>query len=277
MEKELRLLHDGDIQELNELNLYIYGLVLKERGLKEEAKLIFIEVLQKFPLFWSAWLELSTLLTRSDNHLLSKLPLHWTKNFFIGSFFLDLKQEGDAIEISTHLRNYFPASVYIWGQIAQAAYNSQEYDLALNQFEHLWEIDRYRYENIDLYSNILYIKENCGELANMAYEAFQTNKYRPETCTVVGNYYSLRGDHGKAVLYFKRAIKLDPKFLSAWTLMGHEFLELKNTTAAIESYRTAVDIDPTDFRAWYGLGQTYEILTMYNYACHYFANAALVK
>lgn len=51
-----------------------------------------------------------------------------------------------------------------------------------------------------------------------------------------------------------RAIKLDKKFISAWTLMGHEYLEIKNTSAAIESYRTAVDADPTDFRAWYGLG-----------------------
>jgi anaphase-promoting complex subunit 8 len=76
----------------------------------------------------------------------------------------------------------------------------------------------------------------------------------PESCCVIGNYYSLRGDHHKAVIYFKRAIKLDNKFLSAWTLMGHEYLEMKNTNAAIESYRSAVDIDPKDFRAWYGLG-----------------------
>jgi len=55
-------------------------------------------------------------------------------------------------------------------------------------------------------------------------------------------------------VYFKRAIKLNSKFLSAWTLMGHEFLELKNTSAAIEAYRSAIDIDPHDFRAWYGLG-----------------------
>jgi anaphase-promoting complex subunit 8 len=61
------------------------------------------------------------------------------------------------------------------------------------------------------------------------------------------------------VLYFKRAIKLNAKFLSAWTLMGHEFLELKNTSAAIEAYRSAIDIDPHDFRAWFGLGQAYEI------------------
>ena len=59
--------------------------------------------------------------------------------------------------------------------------------------------------------------------------------------------------------------------------MGHEYLELKSTSAAIEAYRTAVDIDPTDFRAWYGLGQTYEIHQLYDYASYYFANAALSR
>ena len=59
--------------------------------------------------------------------------------------------------------------------------------------------------------------------------------------------------------------------------MGHEFLELKNTAAAIEAYRSAIDIDPHDFRAWYGLGQAYEIHQMYNYASHYYGNAALSR
>jgi anaphase-promoting complex subunit 8 len=59
--------------------------------------------------------------------------------------------------------------------------------------------------------------------------------------------------------------------------MGHEYLEMKSIPSAIESYRTAVDIDQTDYRAWYGLGQTYEIHQMYNYAVYYFLNAAKAK
>jgi anaphase-promoting complex subunit 8 len=74
-----------------------------------------------------------------------------------------------------------------------------------------------------------------------------------------------------------RAIKLDRNFISAWTLMGHEYLEMKNTSAAIESYRTAVDADPSDFRAWYGLGQAYELTRMHQYAAHYFRIAANAK
>ena len=37
----------------------------------------------------------------------------------------------------------------------------------------------------------------------------------------------------QSVLYFQRALKLDKRCLSAWTLMGHEYLELKNPPAAI--------------------------------------------
>lgn len=99
------------------------------------------------------------------------------------------------------------------------------------------------------------------------------DKYRPETCCVIGNYLSLKGRHERAVVYFRRALKLRRTYLSAWTLMGHEYVEMKNTPAAIEAYRNAVDICPTDYRAWYGLGQTYEILALPYYALYYYRQA----
>lgn len=58
--------------------------------------------------------------------------------------------------------------------------------------------------------------------------------------TVPGNHYSLRAEHEKAVKYFRRATELDRTYLSAWTLMGHEYVEMKNSHAAIEAYRRAV-------------------------------------
>ena len=33
---------------------------------------------------------------------------------------------------------------------------------------------------------------------------------------------------------------LNREYLPAWTLMGHEFVELKNSHAAIEAYRKAI-------------------------------------
>ena len=65
-----------------------------------------------------------------------------------------------------------------------------------------------------------------------------------------GNYYSLRGEHEKSVVCFKRALSLDRSYVSAWTLMGHEYVELKNHERAIQAYRQAVSVNPRDYRAW---------------------------
>lgn len=114
-------------------------------------------------------------------------------------------------------------------------------------------------------------------MAHLAHKAVEINKYRPETCCVIGNYYSIRGEHQKAILYFQRALKLNPKYLSAWTLMGHEYMELKNTNAAIQSYRQAVEVNRRDFRAWYGLGQAYEIIKMPFYGLYYYKTATQLR
>lgn len=78
------------------------------------------------------------------------------------------------------------------------------------------------------------------ELADLAAHCVNIDKYRAETCCVIGNYYSVRHEHEEAVLYFQRALKLDPNFISAWTLMGHEYMELSNHSAAIQAYRKAL-------------------------------------
>jgi anaphase-promoting complex subunit 8 len=47
-------------------------------------------------------------------------------------------------------------------------------------------------DNLDTYSNLLYVKEQRVELAHLAHKTVEIDKFRTETCCVVGNYYSLR-------------------------------------------------------------------------------------
>lgn len=118
--------------------------------------------------------------------------------------------------------------------------------------------------------------EKRAKLAYLAQLTTAVDKFRPETCVVVGNYHAKKSEHEKAVTFFRRALQLDRNFTSAWTLMGHEYVELKNSQTAIECYRRAVDVNRRDYRAWYGLGQTYEILDMHFYALFYFKRAASI-
>ncbi|CAG8700536.1 46252_t:CDS:2, partial [Gigaspora margarita] len=84
-------------------------------------------------------------------------------------------------------------------------------------------------------------------------------------------------EHEKAISYFRRALQVNRKCLAAWTLMGHEYVELKNIHAVVVSYKRAVEpyyaiyyyqrssaLRPYDARMWLRLGALYEQLSVPN-------------
>lgn len=113
-------------------------------------------------------------------------------------------------------------------------------DQALNVFQRIQEIDPYRLDNLYIWSNLLFMKGMKREMAYLANKAVEINKNQPETCIVIGNYYSIRAEHEKAICYYERALKLNPNYLLAWTLMGQKFMELEKANAAIQCYRNAI-------------------------------------
>ncbi|KAJ3088993.1 Anaphase-promoting complex subunit 23, partial [Quaeritorhiza haematococci] len=200
------------------------------------------------------------------------------KKFFVVVTSLELHSNVELVQsLIPQLSDLFPKSSFVKAQRALAVYNVREFEEAEEIFDEIIRDDPYVLDHMDVYSNVLYVMEKKAKLSYLAHNSCLTDKYRPETCCIVGNYYSLRADHAKAVLYFQRAIRLNRNYLSAWTLMGHEYVEMKNTHAAIEAYRRAIDINPRDYRAWYGLGQTYEVLRMPYYSLYYYQRATSLR
>ncbi|GBG64532.1 hypothetical protein CBR_g45228 [Chara braunii] len=275
LESELGRNYEQD--QLDAFGMYLYGVVLHQRERKAEARMVLCASVNSYPLNWSTWAELQAICTEPETLPNLSLNEHWMKYFFLASVYLDLQKNKEGLHQYQLLLADFPRSEYILAQTATAQYNLRSFDEAQELFESLLGSDPYRIEGMDIYSNILYVKEAFSALSYLAHKAVLTDKYRPETCCIVGNYYSLKAQHQKAVLYFKRALKLNRQYLSAWTLMGHEYVEMKNTPAAIDAYRRAVDINPRDYRAWYGLGQTYEILGMPYYALYYYRRATQLR
>merc|ERR1711916_367591 len=142
--------------------------------------------------------------------------------FFLVHVNLEQQIGNAALEILQNLVSIFPSSEYVAVGLALAHYSMRNYDHAQVIFEGVRERDPYRLENLDTYSNILYVKENKSELSHLV---SKVNKFAPETCCIIGNYYSLKGQHEKSVLFFRRAVTRNSKYLSAWTLTGHECVE----------------------------------------------------
>jgi len=277
---------------------FVYGLVLTGRERKAEARAALVRSVNEYPLHWGAWLALQALCPDVQTAAGLELrqararvcacvhrarlnaPLssqHWMREFFEASLALEVGDNAGALQRYQRLGRSFPASGYIASQACVSHYGLRAFEAAASGFEALVRRDPFRLEGLDIYSNILYVTEDSAALGHLAHVAVTTDKYRAETCCIVGNYYSLKGAHDKAVLYFRRALKLSPGYLAAWTLMGHEYVEMKNPHAAVEAYRAAVALSPRDYRAWYGLGQVYELLGQPLYALHYYQRAAALR
>lgn len=265
-------------KKLDGYGLYLYGVILKKLDLTDLAITVFLECVNLVPILWCAWIELAPLIVDVEQLRNLSLPDHWIKQFFIGHTLIEIFVNESGISLFEEIQMAgFDKCLYTTSQIAIAYHNKRDVDKAIEIFQQIQQVDPYRLENLDMYSNLLFVREQKTEMAHLAHKAVEINKYRPETCCVIGNYYSIRGEHQKAILYFQRALKLNPKYLSAWTLMGHEFMELKNTNAAIQSYRQAVEVNRRDFRAWYGLGQAYEIIKMPFYGLYYYKTATQLR
>lgn len=258
-----------------------------------EARSALAESARLFPWNWSAWVDLAELTALVDNNGGSSngevaratrradsdrvASPDIIQACHAACVAIEQQRCEAALKVLGELKRLAPASTFVTAQEALAHYARRDFENAQSCFERLRAADPHRLEHLDIYSNVLYVKEEKAELSRLAFAALRTEKYRPETCCVIGNYYSLKRQHERAVIYFQRALRLDRRCLSAWTLMGHEFIEMKNTAAAIEAYRRAVDVNARDYRAWYGLGQTYEILNMYFYALYYYKKAAKLR
>ncbi|XP_014779222.1 cell division cycle protein 23 homolog [Octopus bimaculoides] len=274
-------------KELDGFCLYLYGVVLKKLDLLKEATNVLLESVHKEPLHWGAWQELNTLIPDKETLQSLTLPNHWIKHLFLAHMYSELQHTDEALQIyQSFIDNGFADCTYIQAQMAIAHDNSRSRSFSKNfilaqiiiiiNFNVLTLLNSVGFRSLIL--NVFFIfQENRVELAYLAHSVCEIDKYRVETCCVIANYYSLRSQHEKALLYFQRALKLNPHYLSAWTLIGHEYMEMKNITAAIEAYRQAIEVNSRDFRAWYGLGQTYEIMKMHYYSLYYYWKAQQLR
>lgn len=189
--------------------------------------------MRAYPCNWAAWEALRGCCGGLAAARALPLPAHPCREFWLATLAVDLHEGEEALRALGALAPRFPASDGLVALAAAAHYGLQNFDEAQELYEDLLARNPHRLEGMDLYSNILYVKEQAPALSALAHAAVARDRYRPETCCIVGNYYSLRGQHERAALYFRRALRLSPDWLTAWTLVGHEYVELKNPPAAI--------------------------------------------
>lgn len=276
-------------KQLDPLNLYIYAAILSKGGRFKDAVPILIESINGFPLNKSAFNLLLSILLRFDtNYILRSIESfnpqiinHWMTVFFKIELFSEI-QKADEVSLNllddvlkTELK--VPRVSAVIALEARVHYHRNDFDLSQSLFEELRKVDPLHLETLELYSNILFVKEDIVALSELSQSLSQINKFRPETLTVSGNFYAINGHHDEAISNLAMAIRQDSSFYFAWTLIGHEFVELENITAALSAYSKAHEVNQHDFRAIYGIGRVYDMSKMTFHAVFHYRNAALVN
>ncbi|RIA99063.1 anaphase promoting complex subunit 8 [Glomus cerebriforme] len=262
--------------------LYIYAVMRKQLYPQDkDLKDLFLESVHSYHYNWSAWVELGECITNRDmlGYVLNRLPNTFMSLFFKLHMSVELQDFPQAFsDIAAEFPSEYADNRFLQTKQALIYYYNRDYDFSETIFDRLLKSDPYRVDDMDIYSNILYVVEGkSAKLSILAHMCVFSDKFRAETMCVLGNYYSSKVEREKAISYFRRALQIDRNCLSAWTLMGHEYLEIKNTHAAVISYKRAVEVNPKDYRAWCALGQIYEMLKLPFYAIYYFQRSSALR
>uniref|UniRef100_A0A7I5E9M7 TPR_REGION domain-containing protein n=1 Tax=Haemonchus contortus TaxID=6289 RepID=A0A7I5E9M7_HAECO len=264
--------------------LYLEGKIQASLGVSQAAAATMKEVLKMDSRFWPAWQDLVQLIDNVDEiaackALCTKSPeTSWMPDWFESLAMSRFHMDAEALKKAELLvARGLPGIPMILTQIAACSNHLHDHEKTVELFKCIRTMDPLRIEQMNLYSDSLYIRGDRVQLCDLAHSFFETHKYCFETCCIVGNYYGLRRENEQAIRFFQRALRLNPGVASIWVLVGHEFMELKNNAAACMSYRRAIEVDPQDYRGWYGLGQMYDIIKMPTYSLFYYQQAHLCK
>ncbi|KAH9254774.1 hypothetical protein BASA81_007192 [Batrachochytrium salamandrivorans] len=266
--------------ELDGFLWYLIGITVKKLGKRELGIQYLTKAVQKYPYNWSAWVELASCMHMKED--LESVLGNLQRDFMTGCFevyvenVMEYQMETDTNVVDALLA-LCPQSRFLKIQRAILYYNARNMEPAELVFEELLSKDQCMIEGMGIYSNVLFLRGKKRELMSLAHRVDSTYKYRPESAVVLGNYHSLKSDRSKAIKSFERALKLDRNYADAWTLLGHEYVELNNAAPAIQIYRRAVDLNCRDYRAWYGLGQAYDLLNLPMFSLNYYQRALTIR
>ncbi|KAF4547403.1 Tetratricopeptide repeat-like protein [Elsinoe fawcettii] len=168
-------------------------------------------------------------------------------------------------------------TAWVQGQLGKAYYEAAEYNKAEAAFEKMLRLQPTRIDDTEYYSTVLWQLKKPVHLSHLAHVLKDLDYEAPQTWCTIGNAFSATREHQQAIVCFKRAVQVDPKFYYAWTLMGHELLTIENFDEAIRAYRKGVGNERRGYAGWYGLGKCFERMGKYEEAERHYRIAASIN
>ncbi|VEU24410.1 DEKNAAC105536 [Brettanomyces naardenensis] len=182
-----------------------------------------------------------------------------------------------AIRIFDSLPDNERRTPWVLAKLGRLHFEIVNYEEAEKYFLELRKLDRTRVEDMEYYSTLLWHLHKEIDLSFLSHELYEVDKRAPQAWIAVGNLYSLKREPDEAIKCFQKAIKLDTKFVYAYTLEGHEYLANDAFENAMECFRHAIVLDRRHYNAFYGIGMAYLKLGDFRKAEFHFRKAAEIN
>ncbi len=282
------------VPNLDEFELYLMAKALDGQGKTDEAAAMYISAITKAPLLWHAWMGLVAVTAYTNvSKVLAALglddkPSLVTDHPLCSMFLVTAKARLGALlpvdGLDAHWENineWLGEANTVLLLKAKELYLARQYGdprgggagTVHGVFETLEERDPYLVDGQAIRSNMLHIQGNLPELTKLAHRLSVSSPMRVETACVVANYHSNAHRHGTAVRSLIRGLHLNRRDETAWTILGHELVSMKNVPLAIECYRRVLRRAPHDRVALKHIGQCYDLLQMNTHSTFFYDEA----
>lgn len=100
---------------------------------------------------------------------------------------LDLHTATDSVLATINeLLTIFPHSIHLRAQKALVFYHMRDFESAESHFDAVQKLDPYRMEEVDIFSNMLYVMDKRAKLGKIAHEYAEIDRNRAEVCCLIG-------------------------------------------------------------------------------------------
>ncbi|CAG8506210.1 7556_t:CDS:10 [Funneliformis mosseae] len=177
---------------------------------------------------------------------------------------IDVKYYTDALSLYQKLlkadKNNIPALQGV-GMVLSA---QKQYDKAIEIFEKIQKLDSSNHISISEIGWIEFLQENYEEAAKLTLKAIEMSNENALYFYRLGRIYwgmgdEHRNDKNRAYAQFVRSAKLDPRFASSFTYLGHYYrLIEKDHVRAKKCYQKSFSTDPREEEAGFQLSEYYQ-------------------
>lgn len=183
----------------------------------------------------------------------------------------------EALETLANLPSEQADSPWVLAKQARMYFEKVQYEKSFEYFEKLRKADRYRQEDMEYFSTLLWHLQRDVDMTFLASDLIAMDRQSPQAWCALGNALSINHDSENALKSFQRAINLNPDLAYPYTLQAHEHVACDAYELAQDGYRLALRVDKRHYNAWYGLGMVFMRLGNNQMAKLHFQKAASIN